>query len=378
MVKQEKHCRVIGLLVAGIDTLEVGFEISEFKLSEAEWRYLAESKEMARDREFDKIGIRVEFRGREFVISRASGPRYGYILKNDDVEIRIHEKAGGGYPYPEVHVVFRAKYLWRCGAQTACETVCQWVQSWAEVRGTKVARCDFAFDVQSPLPELSKDFHEVVTRARKCHGRATLQVECVRNRLREETIGFGESSDLKVRIYDKGREVSQSGKDWFRDIWKANGWEEGEEVTRVEFQCRGRFLRTMQTCTAEELFDHLPDIARYLTQKWFTIRVPGTDSHRHRWAISDFWVMIQNAVSKFGMLSGVSRLRQKRPRLERLKAQARGLLVSIVALDCAGEDGKTTEAGQGTLWDLILAWLNDDHFLWDVQRRRALHASMTP
>src|SRR5258706_2197481 len=49
---------------------------------------------------------------------------------------------------------------------------------------------------------------------------------------------FSKRGVLSCTIYDKSREMKQSGKEWFCDIWRSHGWREDEDgsVWRVEFK----------------------------------------------------------------------------------------------------------------------------------------------
>jgi len=55
------------------------------------------------------------------------------------------------------------------------------------------------------------------------------------------------SSALSCRMYDKSREIEQSGKEWFVDLWRAHGWsEEDGGVWRVEFSFKREALHELQ------------------------------------------------------------------------------------------------------------------------------------
>ena len=51
------------------------------------------------------------------------------------------------------------------------------------------------------------------------------------------------ASPLSCRIYDKSREIEQSGKEWFVDLWRAHGW--SEDDGRV-WRCCGRMQQVKQ------------------------------------------------------------------------------------------------------------------------------------
>ena len=62
-------------LIAGIDTLEIGYCIREFKLTDEEWDIMAKAKESAQTTRFDK-GTAIKFRGYELTVMRTGSLRY--------------------------------------------------------------------------------------------------------------------------------------------------------------------------------------------------------------------------------------------------------------------------------------------------------------
>ncbi len=53
---------------------------------------------------------------------------------------------------------------------------------------------------------------------------------------------------MSCTIYDKTREMKQSGKEWFTDIWRLHGWDEEKDgsVWRVEFKFKREALHELQ------------------------------------------------------------------------------------------------------------------------------------
>ncbi|MFC1965002.1 HEPN domain-containing protein [Chloroflexota bacterium] len=92
-----------------------------------------------------------------------------------------------------------------------------------------------------------------------------------------------EANDILCRIYDKTLEILHSDKKWFENLWSVYGWEKGDAVTRVGFQCRRKIIKKMQIKTIDDLFVIVPDLWRYLTVEWLTIRLIQDDTHRNRW-----------------------------------------------------------------------------------------------
>jgi hypothetical protein len=67
--------------------------------------------------------------------------------------------------------------------------------------------------------------------------------------LRETGFVFSRGGPVSLEIYHKTREITKSGKAWFEDLWRANGWsedaEEGAHVWRVEVRYKREALHEL-------------------------------------------------------------------------------------------------------------------------------------
>jgi len=366
------------LLLAGVDGLSVGLIIGTFKLTDEEWSELAAAKEQAQGTMFDSGGTSIKFQGQTFSVNAKGSKGYEYILINDDLTLQLAKRSERGSVYPEVRVTLRSQYLWRWTWQGTYQHVRLWVETWALVLGEKVSRVDLCIDLNSDLPEVNIKGGEVVTYARS-------KDEYYRRHFKglEETgYTFGKG-DLLCRIYDKRAEIEHSQKSWFMVMWKRNGWNGTSPVTRVEFQARRQFLRTMGIDTVAELEAGLADLWRYY-RDWVSLRYKTNDSNRRRWPVQFFWKMVCDAVPSFGMVTGVARIAQRKPRMESLSRLGRGVLVSIAALAQTAPgvgDGWDTECGTlgaiESVLDKVRDWLSDDSFQQAVRRRAGRLAFMT-
>ncbi len=360
------------ILIAGVDTLEIGYCIVRYYLSQEEWDMLEEAKGRAQSTLYDK-GTGVSFRGYDFMVLRTGSGRYKFILSNEDLDIRIFVDAKSGEHFPELKVRFKSQFLWRHGWENAVRKVDEWLRTWVYVIEVKMSRIDITADFMGKLPILSPELREVVARPRKRRTFGTYE----RYSEGSEPSGyrFGEN-DLSCRMYDKTKEVSISGKKWFEHLWSEKGWEKGEAVTRVEFQCRRKVIRMMQIRTIGELFLKVPDLWRYLTVEWLTIRMVQNDSHRTRWPITEFWLVVQSAVDCFGEVIGVSRIKQMRPRKDILERNLKGYVYSFTALAMQSMPGRGVEYGKSYIEFLLWELLNDLNFEQEVQKRRHKYDSM--
>ena len=85
----------------------------------------------------------------------------------------------------------------------------------------------------------------------------------------------------------------------------------------------------------------------------------------------------------FGVVTGVARIVQRKPRMESLSRLVRGVLVSMVALEQTAPgigDGWDTESGvlgaAGSVMDRVCEWLLEDGFQQEVNRRAGRLAFM--
>ena len=331
----------VKILSCGVDSLVVGFLIDQYRDDEA-FVKLEEAKAKAGEKLFGGKGAKVSWFGRDFVVSARGAKGYEWVLQNADVAVCIARKANRGTVYPEVYVTFRAEYLWREGHVGAVNQFESWLATWAVIEGDKVSRCDLCMDIQMGVPEIDLTA-EVTTRAgnkvdyyEPCEGYVSGR------RRTGYTIGSGA---LRGRIYDKSEEIEKTQKEWFRDIWLANGWDGESRMTRVEFQGRRDFLKEMLVHSFSDLCERLADMWRYCSLDWLRIRVKSGDSHRDRWPVAEWWQVVQGGSPVFGKAYGVVRNRQHEFKRGRMMRQVKGMVVSLLA-----ENAASNEAQHGSLW----------------------------
>ena len=131
-----------------VDTLHMGFYLSSINLTEDDFKYLEESKQLAKESGIKGAGDLIEFKGKYWHITSAR-KIYAYVLYNDDVTIKIARKLSGGV-YPEIFVEFRSRLLLG-GLKDAYLLIRQWVEKWAVIGSEKVSRADLATDFQGSL-----------------------------------------------------------------------------------------------------------------------------------------------------------------------------------------------------------------------------------
>lgn len=316
------------LVLCGVDTLEVGYALSG-SLSDEDVALLEDAKAKAQAKQFDSAGFPVLFHGRAFRMMPRGISGKEWRLQNDDVSMALARQWRGGAVYPELHVRFWSEYLWRQGWEAAEARVRAWVETWATVVGDKVSRVDLTVDHACPCPDLdirSREISGTVVRrddyASGSHARG--------HDLTGYTFGGG---NMVARIYDKKKEAKQRSKEWFYPMWETNGWDGKSPVTRTEFEFKRAMLKQWQVTSVSDLSACMADLWRFATEKWLVLRTrAGQDSNYRRWPVSEFWKSVQDAGKTFGEVTGVARLEQVQPELQRLLRSARGNMASAAAI----------------------------------------------
>ena len=156
--------------------------------------------------------------------------------------------------------------------------------------------------------------------------------------LKETGFDFSKRGALSCTIYDKTREMQQTGKEWFADIWRLHGWDEIEDgpIWRVEFKFKREALHELKQGETfwgiEDAFDlpeRLPLMWMYAAghsdagsdgsppDGWLRCVVPTSDKNRARWPTHPAWKVVQGAFRDEKVLpEDMGKLVRKR-RLER-------------------------------------------------------------
>ena len=318
-------------LITGIDSLDIGYCIQEYICYPEMFDELDEAKRKAGEKEFKNYEGGYNLFGMDFIVKPFGAGRYDYILVNDNVTIKVCHKVSSGTPYPEVSASFRSQYLWDGYWYKKVKDFEDWLKTWAWVVGSKVSRVDLTTDIQAELPIFDGKFTGLITRARK---KTDYGLDRYTNGRLETGYRIG-SGSLMCRIYPKAYEVKGSNKEWFYPLWEANGWDGKSDITRTEFQCRRDYLKPWQVNTIEDVLNQAPDLWKYNTEKWISIRVPGKDAkhHANRWGNTELWNAVINSGKKFGELSGVVKLEPGLPKYDHLMKMIIGCASSAQAIN---------------------------------------------
>lgn len=320
LVTRELNVKTVG---KGIDTLELGYCIESYSV---DFKILEDAKTLAQSKPHNNDLGSITFYGIEFNVNRAGRQMHEYVLQNGDVVVAINRKADSGKHFPEIRVTFRSEYLWRVGWQKTLNAVTHWLSKWAVIKAIKVSRVDLALDLACPIPVF--DLCQFITYARGKTDHYEINRHFRGKKLTGYSIGKG---DLTCRIYDKTREIINSKKTWFHYIWSKNGWREDETVTRIEFQFRREVLRELQIDNDIDLANQIGDLWKYAVNRWLTIREMGARGACNRMSkITPWWLGVQTV--EFGCITGVTRIKQLKPKYERVLSHGFGNLITALAL----------------------------------------------
>lgn len=127
-----------------------------------------------------------------------------------------------------------------------------------------------------------------------------------------ETLAFSLSAPHSATLYNKPREIRTKSPDkvWFADIWRRNGWNGADPITRVEMRYERAVLRELGCDTVDETFDRFDALWGYSTQQWLRHTLPQSQQKdRSRWLTSVWWEVVQGA--SFGKPQTAPAQRQK-------------------------------------------------------------------
>lgn len=332
------------ILIAGIDTLHIGFYVKDFSLTKVDWERFKQCKEAAQAGMFKSDVVPITFKGYEFRLLPKGAKLYAYILVSDDMTVKIARKPSNKL-FPEVFVEFRSQLLWRYGHREAYRVVKDWVRSWAWGFDEVISRADLCLDLAG---QHQVELEHVVSRARKV--KEYFEVEPITNaehyyynkKRTGITIGAGK---CLMRIYDKTAEVLKSDKGWNHDLWKQKGWDGESTVTRVEAQLRREFLKDFGIADYGQFLEKMGDVYSYLVDDWISVREPNGDVNRSRWPVAEFWLEVQGGSNQFGVKHGNLTKRQiTDAKIKRLLPQAVGSYTSVLSLMKVGNNEEFVDA----------------------------------
>jgi hypothetical protein len=252
-----------------------------------------------------------ELRVSDFAFAiRRSRKLEAFYFENADVHCAFDDRASAGW---KLEIVFRATFLATHGLVETLALAKRIARGFGSVVGERVRRFDLAADFEGfPLDRDDAD-RIVTTRA----GIASFSTEAKdtddalgehfppdlteHRRANHQVTGFtiAPGNPLMARIYDKTTELSLPGREQKRDIehtiWRDNGWDGHEPVTRVEFQVRGEVLDEIDLRNPADLEGKL-DATWGMCTKWLRLVEPNTATRQSRCKLDPRWQSVARVV----------------------------------------------------------------------------------
>ena len=171
---------------------------------------------------------------------------------------------------------------------------------------------------------------------------------------------IGSGGAMSARLYDKTLEIRKSKKDYLRDIWKSEGWDEKQTVWRLEFQFRREVLKQLNIVSIPDLLANLNNLWNYATHDWLRLTIPNSkDETQTRWPNHPLWDVLSDAPWEYDELIKLKRTHLTRPpSRESLFVNGLGGITSFMALE------GITDLGEG-----FGEFLNQAHIYHDQQER---------
>ena len=310
--------------------------------------------------------------------------QWPWMLKSKDITLYI----SGGQWNGIASVRLSSDYLWSCRKVLDAISTIQVLLDdlFHDEMYLQVSLVDLCVDIAGwhDIDRLDR-FENFITRAKKRTGYAESEM-LHDGGIQEYSFGkqqtgfaFGKDkkgrSSLSCRIYDKTREVTQSGKEWVCDLWRGRDWSETDgKVWRVEVSFKREVLHELfqeetESWGIEDAYllpDVLPLLWAYavgqvkggpdgLPDGWLRCALSNGDKNRSRWPTHPAWKVLQGAFAQsvevpeqFGK---IIRKRHEERSIEKGIEAVIGYLTSLAAW--AGGD----LAREGTDLSIVLHWL---------------------
>lgn len=286
---QNPHFEDFQFLVHGIDSLDLGLYI--------QWNYRwIDIKALLDTKKQDAMisnGVLDQTPHERQFIHLPSGkpPNYRYHLQFAEYHLylAIAETPGGS---PNAYLSINSEALWKYGLPCILETIEVDLHHYGgTIERIQPSRIDLCADYRIPsgltLPFLE---NHRVSRAKE----TTFHLR--RDVLETYYVG-SPSAPIRLRLYDKGKEIISKGtKYWFTDIWNND---DITDVWRVEFQLRRPALRQFGINNMEELWQKIGGVWLYLTDEWVSLRSQDNNRTARR-SVLPWWEHVQRAGNDFG------------------------------------------------------------------------------
>lgn len=275
-------------LLCGVDSLDLGLYVDW----PVHWPLISERLQNFKEQAAGKKGLIDQTPdGRQFLHCPSSKPpRYRFHLQFPEYHIFI-AITNHAETWPNVYLSFNSEALWALGVQKAVDLVTHDLSHFgAKVNRIQPSRVDLNVDYYIP-GDLTLDF---LMQHKVCRSRGVSHY--ADDTILETFYAGAPGGDIRLRIYDKGKEIAKKGKLWFLPLW---GKESPDCIWRIEFQIRRPVLKDFGINTLENLLDDIGGLWTYLTGDWFSLREQDNEQQNRR-TVLPWWEDVQDAGYELG------------------------------------------------------------------------------
>lgn len=224
-------------------------------------------------------------------VFNVGGPRppYGITLDNHLMNIALNNTSLNSNS-PSVYVQMKSAFIQLSGLRCAYEQMVETVRRILNgaVEAEKVSRADLFADFIWRRGLKQRDLHTFISRPKH----KTQYFEG--SELSGFSFGKGRA---RAQIYNKSLECRKTGKEWIYALWGTHTqWR--SPVWRIEFQLRREALKRFEVESFSSLLDVCPNIWRYLTGEWLSMRESGKKRADRR-PLTAFWQSVQAVDMRF-------------------------------------------------------------------------------
>lgn len=363
---EEEQVRIVA---RGVDTLIVNVFYTDERgksvkreLDERLARQLDEWKREAQG-VHEEVATTLRFQGKTLLMCPNGGGRgqWPWMLRSRDMTLYVSRGQWNGI----ATVRFSSEYLWSCGTLLdAVKPVHKLLQDFfGGEMYLQVSEVHLCVDVAGwqGVEKLDRTQH-FVSRSRKRSAHAVpewgldARVQEYSYGLQGTGFDFSYGGPVSCAIYEKSREIRRSGKEWFEDIWRVNGWSDIEDgkIWRVELRLKREALHELELAGSFHSVEDVSDLPALLPllwaygvgspdrneqedvpDGWLRCVIPGTGKSRSRWPTHPAWEVVQRAflvdVALPENVGKVVRRRHEEHNVNRALEGVMGYLTSLAA-----------------------------------------------
>ena len=287
---------IVNILRNGIDSLYLSYQGEINTDIEHQLQELKEKGQSPDPREqYQAVYVVGEHR---FEVQDKGTGYYPYILV--DNAYRIQLSSSKAQKIPLAYIQIKSDWLTAKGVTYCKEELETIIGHLGFIEASEnVSRCDLFVDFVCETDIEAIQLAQWITRARRY---GSFHVNRV---FTGYTFGLG--GDIAARLYNKTEEIKESGKFHIKELWKEQGWEEGQIVYRLEFELKNRVLQEHDASTVDALLSRAGGVWRYCLLNWLKLTIPDLkDATQSRWPLHPLWDALSQ-IEWFGSFEDTSK-----------------------------------------------------------------------